>query len=85
MHAQASLAAEIKCWHDVSVHIASPGMVATELLLGGEAKDARARKFINILAEDADTVAAWLVPRMRGVRGNGKYFKCAPGFPKRVP
>ena len=77
MHAQASLAAEIKYWHDVSVHIASPGRVATELLLGGEDKDARARKVINILAEDADTVAAGLVPRMRGVRGNGKYFKCA--------
>ena len=44
---------------------------------GGEEKDARSRKFINVLAEDAGTVAAWLVPRMRGVRGNGKYFKCA--------
>ncbi len=72
---QASIAAEIKCWHDVSVHIASPGMVATQLLLGGSKKAPRARKIVNILAEDADTVAAWLVPRMRGVRGNGKYFK----------
>ncbi len=34
------------------------------------------RRFINILAEDASTVAAWMVPRMRGVRGSGKYFKC---------
>lgn len=34
------------------------------------------RRFINILAEDASTVAAWMVPRMRGVRGRGKYFKC---------
>ena len=58
----------------MSVHIASPGMVATQLLLGG-AKAPRARKVINILAEDAETVARWLVPRMRGVRGNGKYFK----------
>ena len=31
---QASLASEVRFWHDVSVHIASPGMVATELLIG---------------------------------------------------
>ena len=49
---------------------------------GGEEKDARSRKYVNILAEDAGTVAAWLVPRMRGVRGNGKYFKCASLHPK---
>lgn len=35
------------------------------------------RRFINILAEDAGIVAAWMVPRMRGVRGSNKYFKCA--------
>ena len=58
------------------MHIASPGMVATELLLGGD-KDARAAKFINILAEEAEVVAAWMVPRMRGVRRSGKYFKYA--------
>lgn len=32
-------------------------------------------RFVNILAEDASVVAAWMVPRMRGVRGSGKYFK----------
>ena len=74
---QDSLNAELKGKHDFSVHIASPGMVATELLLGGE-RDERAAKIINILAEEAEVVAAWMVPRMRGVRGNGKYFKCAP-------
>lgn len=58
------------------MHIASPGMVATELLLGGE-RDQRAARIINILAEEAEVVAAWMVPRMRGIRGNGKYFKCA--------
>ncbi|BDA41255.1 Chlorophyll(ide) b reductase NOL, chloroplastic [Coccomyxa sp. Obi] len=69
-----SLAAEARREHDIAVHIASPGMVATDLLLSGE-KDARATKFVNILAEDASVVAAWMVPRMRGVRGSGKYFK----------
>ncbi len=73
---QDSLNAELKDKHDFSVHIASPGMVATELLLGGE-RDQRAAKIINILAEEAEVVAAWMVPRMRGIRGNGKYFKCA--------
>lgn len=71
---QDSLNAELKGKHDFSVHIASPGMVATELLLGGD-KDPRATKIINILAEEAEVVAAWMVPRMRGVRRSGKYFK----------
>ena len=64
---QDSLNAELKDKHDFSVHIASPGMVATELLLGGE-RDQRAAKIINILAEEAEVVAAWMVPRMRGIR-----------------
>lgn len=34
-----------------------------------------AAKFINILAEDADVVAAWLVPRLRGATGNGGYLR----------
>lgn len=73
---QDSLNAELKEKHDFAVHIASPGMVATELLLGGE-RDPRAARIINILAEEAEVVAAWMVPRMRGIRGNGRYFKCA--------
>lgn len=77
---QDSLNAELKGKHDFSVHIASPGMVATELLLGGEEKDQRAAKIINILAEEAEVVAAWMVPRMRGVRRSGKYFKCGPSL-----
>ena len=36
-----------------------------------------AAKIINILAEEAEVVAAWMVPRMRGVRRSGKYFKYA--------
>lgn len=58
----------------VSVHLASPGMVATDLLMRAVTNE-RSRTFINILAEDAQVVSAWLVPRMRGVKGNGTYFK----------
>ncbi|KAL1504629.1 hypothetical protein AB1Y20_008412 [Prymnesium parvum] len=57
-----SLAKELKgtgCF----VHTASPGMVMTDLLLT-EASPA-SLKIFNILAETPDTVAAWLVPRMR--------------------
>lgn len=54
----------------------SPGMVATDLLLAGPHSES-AKRIINVLAEDAGTVAAWLAPRMRGVTGSGKYFKCA--------
>lgn len=35
----------------------------------------RATQIVNILAEEPKVVASWLVPRIRGVTGNGKYFK----------
>ncbi len=50
------------------------GMVATDLLLQGVSSP-RAAQIVNILAEDAHVVAAWLCPRMRGVTGQGKYFR----------
>eukprot|EP00891_Asterochloris_glomerata_P000745 jgi/Astpho2/745/e_gw1.00016.173.1_t len=68
-----SLAAEARR-SKVSVHICSPGMVATDLLLQGVSSP-RAAQIVNILAEDAHVVAAWLCPRMRGVTGQGKYFR----------
>ena len=68
-----SLVSELKN-SKVAVHLASPGMVATDLLLKG-VSNPRAARIVNILAEDPQVVAAWLVPRMRGVTGSGKYFK----------
>ena len=53
----------------------SPGMVVTDLLVKANRDNLKALKFFNILAEKPATVAAWLVPRMRGVSGGGKYFK----------
>jgi chlorophyll(ide) b reductase len=70
---QDSLAAQVKGTR-VSVHIASPGMVATDLLLSTVSSN-RSAQFINVLAEEPSVVARWLAPRMRGVKGNGKYFK----------
>ena len=48
------------------MHNLSPGMVLTDLLL----RDASpvARRFFNTLAEEPETVAAALVPRMRAVQ-----------------
>ena len=68
-----SLVSELKT-SKVAVHLASPGMVATDLLLKGVSNPGAAR-IVNILAEDPKVVAAWLAPRMRGVTGSGKYFK----------
>ena len=48
----------------VGVHLLSPGMVATQLLLR-YADNPRSARMINILAEDPAAVAAWLVPRIR--------------------
>lgn len=59
----------------VSVHMFSPGMVATDLLIKPNVDNARSMKFIDILAEEASVVANWLVPRIRGVQGTGSYFK----------
>jgi len=54
------------------VHTVSPGMVMTDLLLTPENRaNARTLRVFNILAEEPSTVAAWLVPRMRAVRGFG--------------
>ncbi|PRW60445.1 putative chlorophyll(ide) b reductase chloroplastic [Chlorella sorokiniana] len=58
----------------VGVHVVSPGMVATELLFRYADTPRKARN-INIIAEGPDEVAAWLVPRMRGVEGSGRYIR----------
>ncbi|KFM23226.1 putative chlorophyll(ide) b reductase NYC1, chloroplastic [Auxenochlorella protothecoides] len=69
----ASLAASVQ-GSPVSVHLVSPGMVATDLLLP-LADTAKSARLINILAEEPETVAGWLVPRLRGATGNGGYLQ----------
>jgi chlorophyll(ide) b reductase len=54
----------------IGIHMLSPGMVLTNLLL--ENADSQAKKIFNILAERPETVARFLVPRMRAVKGTGK-------------
>ncbi|KAL6065731.1 Chlorophyll(Ide) b reductase NYC1, chloroplastic [Balamuthia mandrillaris] len=58
----------------VGVHTVSPGMVITDLLLSGN-RNRRALSIFNILAERPETVARWMVPRIRGVRGSGRYIR----------
>jgi hypothetical protein len=50
----------------IGVHNLSPGMVLTDLLL----KDATpiARRFINVLADEPEAVAAAIVPQMRAIQ-----------------
>ena len=73
LQAAASWAAEpCSAWQPAPGSAA--GMVATDLLLQGVSSP-RAAQIVNILAEDAHVVAAWLCPRMRGVTGQGKYFR----------
>lgn len=50
----------------IGVHNLSPGLVLTSLLLEGASP--AARRFFNALAEEPETVAAALVPRMRTVQ-----------------
>lgn len=49
----------------VGVHTVQPGMVLTNLLLDGATVENK--QFFNILCEQPETVAAFLVPRMRTV------------------
>lgn len=72
----ATLGRELDSTH-VGVHVLSPGMMLTELLLEG-ATSANKQAF-NILCEHPETVAAFLVPRVRSAVScglNGTYTKC---------
>ncbi|CAM6090616.1 unnamed protein product [Calypogeia fissa] len=74
----------------IGVHNLSPGLVLTDLLL----KDSTpiARRFFNTLAEEPETVAEILAPRIRAVQGSGQsldvlsplsaFFKVVTGFPQ---
>lgn len=53
----------------IGVHNLSPGMLLTDLLLRDSTP--AARRFFNALAEEPETVAAALVPRVRSVQGSG--------------
>ncbi|GJP46295.1 hypothetical protein CLOM_g5599 [Closterium sp. NIES-68] len=67
-----SLQAELKMLKvpNVVVHNLSPGMVTTDLLMAG-ANTPQAKFFINALAEPAEEVAQFLVPRVREVPASG--------------
>lgn len=51
----------------VRFHVLSPGMVLTDLLLSGNANDKASLRFFNFLAEEPETVASNLAPRIRNV------------------
>lgn len=74
----ASLAKELASGR-VRFHVLSPGMVLTDLLLSGNAGDSSALRFFNFLAEEPETVAKNLVPRVRQVvlddRPGSRYVK----------
>ena len=57
----------------VAVHTLSPGMVLTDLLLHNATP--QTKRIYNILAEEPETVARWLVKRARNVEGNGRYIR----------
>eukprot|EP00877_Chromochloris_zofingiensis_P005359 jgi/Chrzof1/14824/Cz09g17200.t1_NOL[v5.2] len=63
-----SLEAELKMQKigNVGIHNLSPGMVTTNLLMSG-ANTPTAKFFVNCLAEEPNTVASYLVPRIRKV------------------
>ena len=57
----------------VGVHTLSPGMVLTDLLLRDATPEVK--RIYNILAEKPETVAGWLVERVRQVEGSGQYIR----------
>ena len=56
----------------IGLHTMSPGIVFTDLLKGGEDKFGQMGNFaVNLIGEDAETVASDLVPKVREVIGAG--------------
>ncbi|KAG6558115.1 hypothetical protein Mapa_000296 [Marchantia paleacea] len=80
-----SLQAELRMQgvKNVVVHNLSPGMVTTDLLMSG-VDTGQAKFFVNILAEPADKVASYLVPRIRAVAESqsktSTYIRFLTGF-----
>ncbi|KAJ4720508.1 putative Chlorophyll(Ide) B reductase [Melia azedarach] len=72
VHLTKSLQAELQMQDvkNVVVHNLSPGMVTTDLLMSG-ATTKQAKFFINVLAEPAEVVADYLVPKIRSIPANG--------------
>jgi len=69
-HLMGSVSAELEASNSkVAVHTISPGMVLTGLLLSGAT--AQNKRAFNILCEQPETVAAYLVPRIRTVVARG--------------
>jgi NAD(P)-dependent dehydrogenase (short-subunit alcohol dehydrogenase family) len=66
-----SLSSELKRFGvgSIGVHEVSPGLVLTDLLLRGAGSVEK--KMFNVLAEEPETVAAFLVPAIRSVQGTG--------------
>ena len=64
---------DLNIQNKISVHTLSPGMVLTDLLLSDSTPIIR--KFFNVLAEEPETVAKNLVPRIRTVTGSGAYIR----------
>ncbi len=58
----------------VGIHRAQPGMVMTTMLHEAGKDNMKAKKFFNILAEEAEVVADFLVTRMRNLKGTGQYI-----------
>ncbi|MHA1719629.1 MAG: SDR family oxidoreductase [Promethearchaeota archaeon] len=55
----------------VGIHDMKPGMVLTDLLMKDN-PDVGTKKVYNILAEKPETVAEYLVPKIRTIKGTGK-------------
>lgn len=55
----------------VGFHVTQPGMCLTKLLVR-DGQDVRTRRIFNILAEDTDVVANWMVGKLSRIRGTGR-------------
>eukprot|EP01080_Neovahlkampfia_damariscottae_P003739 gene3739-6627_t len=61
---------------NVGIHIIQPGMVVTDLLVGKkDDMTLKSKKILNIMAEEADVVADFIVPNVVSVEGNNQAFR----------
>lgn len=71
----ASLVSEQKqAQHSTGIHVITPGMTLTSLLMGGDdcsTKDPHTRRIFNVLAETPTVMAHWFVERVEALQGTG--------------
>jgi NAD(P)-dependent dehydrogenase (short-subunit alcohol dehydrogenase family) len=65
---------------NIGIHAIQPGMVITDLLIGGKDLPLATKNIFNILAEESSVVAEYIVPRVCKIEGNNQAIRFLTPF-----